>query len=36
MDKVKAHAMRLWSLALSNKKVTGIIVAVIVVLIILN
>jgi hypothetical protein len=36
MDKVKAHAMRLWSLALDNKKATGVIAAIIIILIILN
>jgi len=36
MEKIKTHAMRIYSLALANKKATAVVVAVIVLLIIIK
>jgi hypothetical protein len=36
MDRIKAHAVKLWSLALAHKKVSAVIVAIVVILILLN
>jgi|TARA_R100001530_G_scaffold84224_1_gene58686 hypothetical protein len=36
MEKIKAQAMRIYSLALANKKATAVVVAVVVLLIIIK
>lgn len=36
MEKVKNHVMRIWNLAITNKKATAVVLAIIVVLILLQ
>jgi hypothetical protein len=36
MENITQHAKKIWNLAINNKKVTGVIVAVVIILIILQ